>query len=78
MLFNSLDYLVFLPMVVCLYFLTPDRFRWMLLLTASYFFYAAWRVDYLALIIISTVVDTRRRSPWGASRTDADGASGCC
>lgn len=57
MLFNSLGYLVFLPTVVCLYFLTPDRFRWILLLAASYFFYASWRVDYLALIIASTVVD---------------------
>lgn len=57
MLFNSLDYLVFLPTVVGLYFLTPDRFRWVLLLLASYFFYASWRVDYLALIIVSTVVD---------------------
>jgi D-alanyl-lipoteichoic acid acyltransferase DltB (MBOAT superfamily) len=56
-LFNSLDYLVFLPAVVALYFLCPQRARWALLLGASYLFYAAWKVEYLALIIASTVVD---------------------
>ena len=57
MLFNSLDYLVFLPTVVCLYFFCPQRARWALLLGASYLFYAAWKLEYLALIIVSTLVD---------------------
>ncbi len=57
MLFNSLEYLVFLPAVVCLHFLIPQRFRWALLLVASYAFYMAWKVEYALLILTSTVVD---------------------
>ena len=57
MLFNSLTYLVFLPLVVAVYYTLPHRVRWVLLLGASYFFYSCWRVEYLALIVISTLVD---------------------
>ncbi|MEO0794816.1 MAG: MBOAT family protein, partial [Verrucomicrobiota bacterium] len=57
MLFNSLQYLVFLPSVFALYFLISPRYRWAVLLIASYVFYAAWRVDYIVLILLSTVVD---------------------
>ena len=57
MLFNSLDFVVFFPAVVLAYFATPNRFRWALLLAASYFFYASWRVEYLLLIWASTLVD---------------------
>lgn len=57
MLFNSVEFLVFLPLVVALYFATPHRFRWVLLLGASYYFYAAWKAEYLVLIIASTLVD---------------------
>jgi D-alanyl-lipoteichoic acid acyltransferase DltB (MBOAT superfamily) len=56
-LFNSSEYLLFLPGVVCLYFLIPRRFRWTLLLVASYAFYMAWRVEYALLILVSTIVD---------------------
>lgn len=57
MLFNSIQYLIFLPLVVCVYFLTPYRYRWCILLAASYYFYACWRADYLFLIVASTLVD---------------------
>ncbi len=57
MLFNSLDFLVFFPVVVAGYFLVPDRFRWMLLLVASYFFYMCWNPRYAILIALSTVID---------------------
>jgi len=57
LLFNSLPFAAFFPAVVALYFLTPQRRRWGLLLGASYYFYAAWRVEYLGLIILSTLVD---------------------
>lgn len=57
MLFNSAHFLVFFPTVVTLYFLIPHKFRWVLLLVASYYFYMAWEATYLALILISTVVD---------------------
>lgn len=57
MLFNSFDFLVFFPLVVALYFALAPRFRWPLLLIASYVFYAWWRYDYLLLIVASTLVD---------------------
>lgn len=57
MYFNSLEFAVFFPIVVGLYLLTPQRWRWVLLLAASYYFYAAWKAEYLILILISTGVD---------------------
>jgi len=57
MLFNSLQFLLFLPAVVVLYFATPQRWRWALLLAASYYFYACWKLEYLVLILLSTGVD---------------------
>lgn len=57
MQFNSLDFVIFFPVVVLLYFAIPYRFRWMLLLAASYYFYMCWRPEYIFLIIISTLVD---------------------
>ncbi|MEM6801297.1 MAG: MBOAT family O-acyltransferase [Bacteroidota bacterium] len=33
------------------------QFRWVLLLCASYYFYMAWKPEYILLIIISTVID---------------------
>ena len=46
-----------LPLVVFLYYLIPNRFRWVLLLISSYFFYAYWKWEYLVLILLSTAVD---------------------
>lgn len=57
MLFNSFEFALFLPVVVAVYFLTPGRYRWVWLLGASYYFYAAWKAEYLILIIVSTLVD---------------------
>lgn len=39
MTFTSLHFFVFFPVVCVLYYLTPARFRWLLLLVASYYFY---------------------------------------
>lgn len=57
MLFNSFQYLFFFPAVVFLYYSLPHRHRWILLLAASYLFYACWKPGYLILIFASTVVD---------------------
>lgn len=57
MLFNSIEFLVFFVGVLITYYLLPHRFRWMLLLGASYYFYMAWNPWYISLIIISTVID---------------------
>lgn len=57
MLFNTIDYLIFLPTVVLVYYLIPFRFRWVFMLAASYYFYMCWRVEYIVLILASTVID---------------------
>jgi alginate O-acetyltransferase complex protein AlgI len=57
MLFNSLHFLLFFPVVIGFYFALKARYRWILLLGASYYFYAAWKVEYIFLILFSTLVD---------------------
>lgn len=57
MVFNSLEFLVFLPLVAVLYFSLAARFRWLLLLVSSYCFYYYWNNWYLLLILFSTLVD---------------------
>ncbi len=57
MFFNSLHYAVFLPLVVLIYFLIPPKRRWAFLLAASYYFYMCWKLEYIFLIVISTLVD---------------------
>lgn len=54
MLFDSVQFLLFLPAVIALYFLLPNRFRWMLLLVASYYFYGCWKLEFLLLLFYST------------------------
>jgi alginate O-acetyltransferase complex protein AlgI len=56
MLFNSLHYLIFLPLVVGSYYACPHRWRWLLLLLASYYFYMCWKAEYAVLLVISTGV----------------------
>lgn len=55
MLFNSAHFLIFFPLVAATYFAFPYRFRWILLLGASYYFYMCWRPEYIILIILSTL-----------------------
>ncbi len=57
MLFNSLAFAIFFPIVIILYFLIPHRFRWIFLLLASYYFYMCWKAEYALLIMLSTIVD---------------------
>ncbi len=57
MLFNTIDFVVFLPIVVLLYYLIPKSYRWVLLLFSSYVFYMSWNPVYIFLILFSTSVD---------------------
>ena len=60
MLFNSLDFAIFLPIVFILYWLVTQRnLKWQnaLVVMASYVFYGWWDWRFLSLIIFSTVVD---------------------
>lgn len=54
MLFNSLDFLLFFPIVTLIYFLLPHRFRWVHLLAASCIFYM-WFIPVFILILIFTI-----------------------
>lgn len=55
MLFNSLDFLLFFPVVVLCYFLMSDRMKPLWLLAASYYFYMSWNAKYGLLILFCTV-----------------------
>lgn len=56
MLFNSFSYAVFLPVVFALYWIIPNKYRWILLLISSYYFYMSWNPKYVVLILGTTVV----------------------
>lgn len=56
MLFNSFAFLIFFPAVCLIYYLLPERYRWLFLLTASYYFYMNWNPVYALLIFASTFV----------------------
>ena len=56
MLFNSLQFLVFLPIVVAMYYIVPDRVKHLWLLACSYYFYMCWNAVYALLMLLSTLV----------------------
>ena len=56
MLFNSLKFLIFLPVILILYFILPEKIKNLWLLGASYYFYMCWNVEYALLILFSTVI----------------------
>ncbi len=55
MLFNSVHFLVFMPIVSILYFIIPQKIKPIWLLFVSYYFYMSWNVEYALLIAISTL-----------------------
>lgn len=60
MLFNSIDFAIFLPVVFLFYwFVVEKRLKWqnLLLVVASYLFYGWWDWRFLSLILFSTLVD---------------------
>ena len=56
MLFNSIDFLIFFPIVVTVYFVIPQKVKTIWLLAASYYFYMSWNAKYAILIITSTII----------------------
>ena len=56
MLFNSLEYLIFLPIVVIFYNLLPQKLKNIFLLLASLTFYSFWNVKYTLLMVFSIFV----------------------
>jgi len=60
MLFNSLNFAIFLPIVFLLYWFTTKgnlKLQNLLLLVSSYFFYACWDWRFMFLLIFSTLLD---------------------
>jgi len=56
MLFNSLEFLIFFPLVVAIYFVIPKKARYIWLLVCSYYFYMGWNAKYALLIATSTII----------------------
>ncbi len=57
MLFNSLPFLVFFVVVTAFYFALEQRFRWVLLLSASCVFYMFFKPEYILILGFTIVVD---------------------
>ncbi|MEW4924992.1 MBOAT family O-acyltransferase [Algibacter sp. 2305UL17-15] len=58
MLFNSIDFAIFLPIVFSMYWLIKNyKLQNLLIILASYIFYGWWDWRFLSLIIFSTLVD---------------------
>jgi len=56
MVFSSSIFLfVFLPVLLAVYYVTPVRWRNLTILIGSYIFYGWWRLDFLALLIATTL-----------------------
>lgn len=56
MTFYSAQFLIFLPVVLVLYYLAPHKYRWAVLLAASYYAYMSWNPQLVVLILGTTAV----------------------
>ena len=56
MLFNSIEFICFLPIVFIVYWLADKHLKWQnfLVVTASYIFYGWWDIRFLSLIILTS------------------------
>ena len=57
MVFNSIAFLVFLPIVVLLFYLLPHKWRWLMLLAASCVFYMWFVPKYILILLVTIVID---------------------
>ena len=57
MLFNSAQFFVFFPLVTIAYFVLPHRYRWIMLLIASCYFYMAFIPIYILILFFTILVD---------------------
>ena len=53
--FTSLIFFIFLPVTLLLYWLIPNKYRWIVLLAASYFFYSFLNYWLIGLILLTTL-----------------------
>lgn len=57
MLFNSIHFLLFFPVVTAIYFLLPHKYRWFWLLACSCFFYMFFKAIYILILFVTIIVD---------------------
>ena len=57
MLFNSFEFAIFFPIVTILFFLTPHKLRWLLLLLSSCVFYMYFKPEYILILALIIVID---------------------
>ena len=57
MLFNSLEFLIFFIVVTTLYYISPYKWRWLLLLIASGIFYMALIPAYILILLGIIIID---------------------
>lgn len=57
MLFNSIEFILFFIILAIIFYASNPKYRWLILLSASYCFYMYWEWEYIFLIVFSTVVD---------------------
>ena len=57
MVFNSIEFLIFLPIVVALFYLLPQKVRWLWLLAASCVFYMWFVPKYILILLVTIVID---------------------
>ncbi|MGZ4034012.1 MAG: MBOAT family O-acyltransferase [Bacteroidia bacterium] len=57
MLFNSIQFLIFFPIVTIIYFLLPHKFRWFHLLISSCIFYLAFIPVYILILFFTIIID---------------------
>lgn len=57
MVFNSIEFFIFLPIVTLLFYLLPHRLRWMMLLAASCFFYMWFVPKYILILLVTILID---------------------
>ncbi len=56
MLFNSVEFLIFFPIVLAVYLILPKKVKYIWLLIASFYFYMSWNPKYVVLIVFSIAV----------------------
>lgn len=56
MLFNSMQFLVFFPIVALLYYIVPAKYRYIWLCLVNYYFYMCWNPKFALLIGVTTLI----------------------
>ena len=57
MVFNSIEFVIFLPIVVLLFYLLPQKARWLMLLAASCVFYMWFVPKYILILLVTIIID---------------------